>query len=75
MITLIKVNILTDDDQLPSWFRDELMKVLQTAVNDDPEGAEHGKVTLEWSLQTKMGAEVIAGTVKKSAPKKTVARR
>lgn len=47
MITLVKVNVLTDDPGLPEWLRDKIEKVLQDAIRDDPE-PQHANVQLEW---------------------------
>jgi hypothetical protein len=78
MITLVKVNVITDDETLPVELKEKLVEVLQTFFEDDPEGPEHAKVTLEWkhqihnrdymkSLQTRMGAEQIQRPKKKAA--------
>jgi len=48
MITLLKVNILTDDDGLPAELHEKLEKLLRDLGKDDPEGEEHAKITLEW---------------------------
>lgn len=70
MITLVKINVLTDDETLPIELKERLEHLLQELMQDDPEGATHAKTTLEWkhaihnrdymkSLPTKMGAETI----------------
>lgn len=80
MITLVKVNILTDDDGLPAEFHDRLVDLLTELAKDDPEGPEHAKVNLEWkqsifprsymeSLPIPMKAEaVVAPKPRKAVP-------
>lgn len=48
MITLLKVNVLTDDEAVPTEVRDKVIDVLRALIRDDPEGASHAKVSLEW---------------------------
>lgn len=83
MISIIKVNLLTDDEELPSELRSRLTTLLQDVIRDDPEGPATAKVTLEWahtihnrdymvSVQTRAHAERI--TLPKEA-KKTTARK
>lgn len=48
MITLVKCNILTDDDGLPAELHDRLAALLAELAKDDPEGPEHVRITLEW---------------------------
>lgn len=48
MITLVKVNILTDDEAVPSELREKVAEMLRTLIQDDPEGVDHAKVSLEW---------------------------
>jgi hypothetical protein len=71
VVTLLKVNILTDDDGLPAELHDQLVALLQRLAKDDPEGPEHAKILLEWkqsifprsymeSLPTPMKAEAVA---------------
>jgi hypothetical protein len=48
VITLVKVNILTDDDGLPAEFHERLLDLLKELGKDDPEGPEHAKINLEW---------------------------
>lgn len=48
MITIVKVNVITDDEGMPEYLRAEFEAVLQNAVREDPEGAAHANVQLEW---------------------------
>lgn len=48
MITLVKVNILTDDEAVPSDLRDKVTEMLRDLIRDDPEGPDDAKVSLEW---------------------------
>jgi len=48
MITILKVNVLTDDAAVPSELREQITALLRTVIRDDPEGVEHAKVSLEW---------------------------
>lgn len=48
MITIVKMNVLTDDDSVPADLREKLIDVLRTVIRDDPEGVPHAKVSLEW---------------------------
>jgi len=47
-ITLLKVNILTDDTGLPEELKDKLVVLVKELANDDPEGIERAKIVLEW---------------------------
>ncbi len=84
MITIVKVNLLTDDEELPSELRSRLTAVLQEVMRDDPEGQAHAKVTLEWqhaihnrdymaSVQTRSFAERIPAP--RAAAKTTSSRK
>lgn len=48
MITLVKVNVLTDDEAIPTELRDKITDILRELIRDDPEGASHARVSLEW---------------------------
>lgn len=48
MITLVKVNVLTDDEAVPTEMRDKVTTMLRELIRDDPEGAQHARVSLEW---------------------------
>lgn len=80
MITLVKMNVLTDDDGLPAELHDRMEKLLVAIAKDDPEGPEHAKITLEWkqsifprsymeSLPIPMKAEAVVVPQPKAAPK------
>jgi hypothetical protein len=48
MITLVKVNLLTDDESVPGEIREKLTELLRDLIRDDPEGEAHARVSLEW---------------------------
>lgn len=48
MISVLKVNLLTDDEQLPHDLKERLEGLLQEVIKDDPEGSEHAVVVLEY---------------------------
>lgn len=48
MITLVKVNVLTDDEAVPSELRERVTELLRAIIRDDPEGIDYAKVSLEW---------------------------
>lgn len=48
MITLVKVNVLTDDEAVPTELRDKVTEILRQLIRDDPEGPDQARVSLEW---------------------------
>lgn len=48
MITVVKINVLTDDASVPAELRERLTQHLRALIQDDPEGVEHAIVSLEW---------------------------
>lgn len=83
MITLVKLNVLTDDPELPKAIERRMTEVLREFVDDDPDGAAHAKMTLEFkatpfptsymqTLQTKAGSTRVTPTV---SPRRQTARK
>ena len=48
MMTILKLNLLTDDEELPTNLREAAIGWLRDIVRNDPEGHEHAHVSLEW---------------------------
>lgn len=59
MITLLKINILTDDPAVPAELREKVIALLSDLITDDPEGRDHARVSLEWR-HTVHGREYMA---------------
>lgn len=66
MISVVKVNVITDDAGLPGWLKDEIEKVLQTAMREDPDGPAHANIQLEWK-ETVMPRSYMTTLVGRSA--------
>jgi hypothetical protein len=88
MISVLKLNLITDDQGLPEELREGIEKLLQQVMRDDPEGHEHAHVALEWkqtvmprSYMETLGTrpadriKVPAGAPAKARPARAAARR
>lgn len=81
MHTLLKVNLITDDETLPIDLKEAIERALGEVAANDPEGAANAKVALEWRytvMPRPYMASLMRNTVVQTsvpAPKKDATRK